>query len=133
MHLAPIVKPEDVPAALQNMLSARAEALFITTGPGLWPTAPLLQKFSVEHKILAVSDFQWLADLEPVLVLTPRYPEVMRQAVSYVDLILKGASPGDLPIQQPSKFDLVINLKTAKAIGLPVPRSLIARADEVIE
>jgi putative ABC transport system substrate-binding protein len=133
LHLAPIIKPEDVPAALRKMLSARAEALFITTGPGLWPTAPLLQKFSVEHRILTLSDFRWLADLEPVLVLTPRYPQVMRQAVSYVDLILNGASPGDLPIQQPSKFDLILNLRTASAIGLRLPRSLLARADEVIE
>lgn len=132
LHFEEIVTPEDLPGALRKMSAARLEALFITTGPGLWPTAELLQKFTIEHKLVAVSDFRWFLGLEPVLALTPIYPELMRRAVSYVDLILNGANPGELPIQQPSKFALILNLKTAKAIGLNVPRSLVVRADEVI-
>ena len=92
-----------------------------------------IAQFALENKLPSVYTFREYIEAGGLLAYTPNYKDLFRRAASYVDKILKGAQPGELPIQQPRGFHLFINLKTARALGLTVPRRLIAGADEVIE
>jgi putative tryptophan/tyrosine transport system substrate-binding protein len=93
-------------------------------------------QFAVERRLPTITDGVWVVQIQPyhpLLGYGALWPDLTRTAANYVDMILKGAKPGDLPIQQPAKLELAVNLKTARAIGLTVSPSIIARADEVIE
>jgi putative ABC transport system substrate-binding protein len=94
--------------------------------------APRIVALATRHHLPAIHFFRILAD-GALVVYGPEIPDLYRRAGGYVDKILKGAKPSDLPVEQPTKFELVINMKTAKALGLTVPSSLLLRADEVIE
>ena len=85
-----------------------------------------------EH-LPAIAKFVEFPKLDGLMGYAPSIPDEFRHAARHIDKILRGAKPGDLPVEQPTKFELVINLKTAKALGLVIPPSLLARADEVIE
>jgi putative ABC transport system substrate-binding protein len=85
------------------------------------------------HRIAAVYELRYFVEPGGLVSYGVNVPEMQRRAAAYVDKILKGAKPADLPVEQPTKFDLVINLKTAKALGLTIPQSLLLRADEVIQ
>jgi putative ABC transport system substrate-binding protein len=119
--------------AFVALRATRTDALFVTCGPPLWTEAKRIMQFASENRLPTVADFRWFADFYPLLTYYPTYEALTRQAVDYVVRILEGAKAGELPIQQPAKFELIVNLATARAIGLTVPRSLLLRADRVIE
>jgi putative tryptophan/tyrosine transport system substrate-binding protein len=90
-------------------------------------------ELALQHRVPAVSVLRWFAEEGGLMSYSQRWPELFRQAAVYADKILRGAKPADLPVVQPTKFEIVINLKTARALGIDVPVTLLARADELIE
>ena len=92
-----------------------------------------IQELAIRHRLPAVHEFGSYVRRGGLIAYGPKLQDVYRQAATYVDRIFKGANPGDLPIGQPTTFELVINLKTAKALGLTIPPSLMLQADEIIK
>jgi len=123
----------DLDSALQRAVSAHVGALAIMPNPVFVTNLKQIADFALQNQWPSIFHLREFADLGGLVSYGVDRSDLYRRAAVYVDKILKGANPADLPIEQPTKFDLVINLKTAKALGLTVPPALLATADEVIE
>ena len=119
--------------AFQAALRERAEALIVAGSRLMNLHRQQIGDFVAKNRLILVGAPRWLTEIGSLLTYGPNPVELNRRAAGYVDKILKGAKPADLPMQQPATFELVINLKTAKALGLTIPPSLLQRADQVIE
>jgi putative ABC transport system substrate-binding protein len=132
------VQAVDVPGAgglkpaLNKVVGQRAQALLVGDCPSSFQPRQL-GELALQHRLPTMVTYSAYVHAGGLMAYGPSQTEQYRRAASYVDKILKGAKPGDLPVEQPTKFELVINLKTAKALGLTIPQSLLGRADEVIQ
>jgi putative ABC transport system substrate-binding protein len=125
--------PEDFDRAFSDMTRARADALAVPAINLFTLARRRLVNLAAKNRLPAVYPNRDFVDAGGLMSYGPDLAEMSRRAASYVDKILKGARPGDMPVERPTKFELVINLKTAKALGLTIPPSLLQRADQVIE
>jgi putative tryptophan/tyrosine transport system substrate-binding protein len=130
--LLEIRRAEDIARTFER-LKSRAEALFVLADPLINANQVRINTLAVDARLPTMSGFRDYVETGGLVSYGPNYPDLFRRAADYVDRILRGAKPGDIPVAQPTKFDLVINLKTAKALGLELSPTLLARADEVIE
>ena len=125
--------PADIDKAFSEMIMARADALTMFPTSLLFGEQRRLVDLAAKNRLPAVYPWNDFANAGGLMAYGADLPDNVRRAATYVDKILKGAKPGDLPVEQPTKFELVINLKAARALDLTIPQSVLARADEVIE
>ncbi len=124
--------PDDFDGAFSDMIRARAGALTVLPSVMFINERRRLVGLAAKNRLPAVYNAREFVDAGGLMAYGPNFADMFRRAATYVDKILKGAKPGDLPVEQPTKFELVINLNTAKALGLTIPPSVLGRAAEVI-
>ena len=127
-----IRRAEDIAPAIEA-LKGRADALYVQSDPLMNTNRMRISILALGARLPTLSGIRDYVEAGGLMSYGPNFPDIFRRAGDYVDKILRGAKPADLPIQQPIKFDLVINMITAKALGVEIQPSLLARADEVIE
>jgi putative ABC transport system substrate-binding protein len=133
LQLVPAVGRDDFASAFAAMAGEHADALIVMPSPMLFGEYRRIVSSAANSRLPAIGAAREFVDLGGLMSYGANLPDLARQSAKYVDKILKGATPAELPVEQPIKFELVINLNTAKALGLEIPPTLLARADEVIE
>jgi putative ABC transport system substrate-binding protein len=128
-----IREPADIDGAFEGAMGQRTDALITVEDPLTIDLRKKIAEYAADHRLPTISGLKVFADAGALMSYGADLADILRRSVAYVDKILKGAKPADLPVEQPTKFELVINLKTAKSLGLTIPPLLLARADEVIE
>jgi putative tryptophan/tyrosine transport system substrate-binding protein len=133
LQLVGVRGPDEFDRAFSTMIRERAEALLVFPSTMLFAEGKRIVDLAAKHRLPSMFNAREFVDLGGLIAYGASLSDLNRRAATYVDKILKGAKPGDLPVEQPTKFELVINLKTAKALGLTIPQSLLQRADQMIE
>ena len=126
-------QPYDYEGALASAPADNRSILIIPIAPAFYRDRERLAEFAVRHRIASMFAVREFADAGGLISYGPDFPAIFRRVAEYVDRISRGTKPADLPVEQPTKFELVINVKTAKAIGLDIPDKLVALADSVIQ
>src|SRR5215471_9751749 len=124
---------EELPEAFSRMTQERMDALIVINSPFIYVERRTIADLALKHKLPTICGAAAYVETGALLSYAPSYPDLFRHAANYVDKILKGANPADMPIEQPTTFELVINSKTARALGVAIPSTLRARADRVVE
>ena len=124
---------QEIESAFVAMTKGKAQALIFASNPLYIQQRLQIAELAVKHRLPSISAFREYAEAGVLMSYGPNINEMYRRAATYVDKILKGAKPADLPVEQPTKFELIINGKTAKALGLKIPQSLLISATKVIE
>ena len=127
-----IRRPEDIAAAFEAF-KGRAEALYVCNDPLVTTNRTRINTLASGMRLPTMYNVREFVEAGGLMSYGPNFLDLFRRAADFADKILRGAKPSDIPVEQPTKFDLIINLKTAKALGLEIPPTLLARADEVIE
>ncbi len=133
LQLLTVRGPADLETALNSATTGRAQALLVLASPFLNANRRTVVELAARRRFPATYEAKTFVEIGGLMSYGPSFPDMYRRAATYVDKILKGAKPADLPVEQPTKFEFVINLKTAKALGLTIPQSLLLQADEVIQ
>ncbi len=131
IHRVSVRNPNELDRAFS--VARRDRALIVVASPALFTERKRIADLALKHRLPTAVGGREFAEAGGLFSYAVRFPDLFRRAALYVDKILKGAKPADLPIEQPTEFELVINLRTAQALGLTIPQSLLQRADQVIE
>jgi len=133
LSLAGVRRPEDLDTAFSNIKAANAKALYVVEDPIFFAHQKRILELASTARIPTIHELRRWPEEGAVMSYGPDLHDLFRRSAFYVGKILKGAKPADIPVEQPTKFEFVVNLRTAKALGLDLPNSLVALADEVIE